>query len=210
MARPRFRLTCQFTLAPGAVVEMRMGLPRPRRWDVAAVAVLLILFALDLATGSDLSLIVAYGIAPLLASFGTGWRTTAAVAVVAVALAEISYQSVEAMDTANGAVFVGTVAAVGALAVIGALVRTSREAAARRAHLLSQAGDLLADARDPHAALATLAAAAVPAVADRCAIGLAGADGALERAAAVPGTPPPGAEQALARVARGGAPEASR
>ena len=58
-----------------------MGSPRSRRWAVAATAVLLALLALDLATGPDVIVIALYGIAPLVASFGTGWRTTAAVAV---------------------------------------------------------------------------------------------------------------------------------
>jgi len=184
---------------------MAMGLPRPRRWDVAAVAVLLVLFAIDLATGSDLLLIVAYGVAPLLASFGTGWRTTGAVGLLAAALAEISRTTSDAMDGANGVVFVATVAVLGALACVAALVRTSREAAARRAGLLSAAGDALGAGGDPRAALAAVAAAAVPGVADRCAIDLTGPGGELERAAAVPGAPPPALEQALARVARGGA-----
>src|SRR5205085_2156613 len=118
------------------VVEMDMDLPGPRRWDVAAVAVLVALLAIDLNTRSDLLLVVAYGIAPLLASFGTGWRTTAGVAVLAVAVAAFSRLSVESMDEMNGTLFVVIVAIIGALATVAALVRTRREAAARRARLL--------------------------------------------------------------------------
>jgi PAS domain S-box-containing protein len=187
-----------------------MRLPRPRRWVAAAFAVLLALLAVDLATGPDLVVIALYGIAPLVASFGTGWRTTAIVAVAALAVAEISSLTFDEMDTTNGAVFVFTVAVLGVLACGGAVVRTRREASAARAGLLAEAGELLSSSPDPGARLAAVAAAAVPAVADRCTIELTAADGAPERAAQVPGTPAPAVEQALARVASGGPPESSR
>ena len=78
------------------------------------------------------------------------------------------------MDTTNGIVFVFTVAVLGVLACGAALARTRREASAARAGLLSEVGDLLATAEDPRARLAAVAAAAVPAVADRCTIDLTG------------------------------------
>ena len=186
-----------------------MGLPRSRPWAAAAIAVLFALLALDLATGPDVIVIALYGIAPLVASFGTGWRTTAAVAVAALLLAVISRELLDEMDTANGVMFVFTVAVLGVLACGGAVARTRREASAARARLLSEVGDLLATAEDPAATLPAVAAAAVPAVADRCTIDLTAPHGGPERAAAMPGTPPPAVEQALARVARGAPPEVS-
>jgi PAS domain S-box-containing protein len=189
---------------------MRMGLPRSPSWAVAACAVLLALFVIDVATGPDVLVIVLYGVAPLLASLGTGWRTTALIAAAAIALAAISRATTHEMDTTNGFVFVFTVAVLGVLAAVTALVRTRREAAAARARLLSEAGERLATAEDPRAALVAVAAAAVPAVADRCTIDVAGPDGAPERAAAAPRTPPPAVEQALGRVGRGAPPESSR
>jgi PAS domain S-box-containing protein len=186
-----------------------MGLPRSRPWAAAAVAVLFALLALDLATGPDVIVVALYGVAPLVASFGTGWRTTAAVAVAALVFAAASRELIDEMDTANGVVFVVTVAVLGVLACVGAVARTRREAAAARARLLSEVGDLLATADDPAARLPAVAAAAVPAVADRCTIDLTDPDGGPERAAAMPGTPPPAVEQALARVVRGAPPEAS-
>ena len=87
-----------------------MGLPRPRRWAAAAIAVLVFLLAVDLAAGPDVFVIALYGIAPLVASFGTGWRTTAIIAVAALALAQISSTTFDEMDSTNGAVFVLTVA----------------------------------------------------------------------------------------------------
>jgi PAS domain S-box-containing protein len=187
-----------------------MASPSSRRWAAAAVAVLFALLALDLATGPDVIVIALYGIAPLVASFGTGWRTTAAVAVAALAIAATSRELFDEMDTTSGLVFVFGVAVLGVLACGGVVARTRREASADRARLLSDVGDLLAKAEDPAAMLAAVAAAAVPAVADRCTIDLTDPDGGPERAAAVPGTPPPAVEQALARVAGGAAPEASR
>ena len=186
-----------------------MGLPRSNRWAVAACAVLLALLAIDLATGPDVVLIALYGTAPLLASFGTCWRATAVIAVVALAAAAISLTTFGEMDSTNGAVFVFTVAALGALACGGALARSRREASAARARLLDEVGEALASAGDPAAKLLAVAAAAVPAVADRCAIDLIAPGGDPERAAAVPRTPSPAVEQALVRVARGGPAETS-
>src|SRR5215211_2168673 len=151
---------------------MAMGLGGTERWAVAAIAAL--------------------------------------VALLAVALATASWTVFEEMDRTNGLVLVATVAVLGALAGAAAFVRTRREASVARAALLVEAGALLAAAEDPRAALRAVAAAAVPAVADRCAIDLTGPEGAPQRAAAAPRTPPPAVEQALARVAGGAAPEASR
>ena len=39
-----------------------MGLPRSRPWVVAAIAVLGVLFAIDLATGPDVVVIALYGV----------------------------------------------------------------------------------------------------------------------------------------------------
>jgi PAS domain S-box-containing protein len=189
---------------------MAMRLPRSQRWAAAAVAVLAVLVVLDLATGPQVLVIALYGIAPLLASFGTGWRTTGAVAVAALVVAAISRALTDQMDSTNGFVFLFTVAVLGVLACGGAAARARREATAARAGLLSEVGELLASAESPTAKLVAVAAAAVPAVADRCAIDLAGPTGEPERAAAIPGTPPPAVEQALTRVTRGAPPEASR
>src|SRR5215218_3190168 len=181
---------------------MAMGLGGTERWAVAAIAALVALLAVDLATGPEVLVLVAYAIPPLLASFGTTWRMTAAVGALAVALATASWTVFEEMDRTNGLVLVATVAVLGALAGAAALVRTRREASVARAALLVEAGALLAAAEDPRAALR--------AVADRCAIDLTGPEGAPQRAAAAPRTPPHAVEQALARVAGGAAPEASR
>ena len=187
-----------------------MGLSRSRRWAAAAFAVLLAVLAVDLLTGPDVFVIALYGVAPLVASLGSGRRTTGVVAVAALAVAATSRTTFDEMDTANGAVFVFTVAVMGVLACGAALARTRREAAAARAGLLADAVELLGTAREPAAKLRAVAAAAVPAVADRCTIDLTAPGGAPERAVAIPRTPPPAVEQALARVVAGAAPEVSR
>jgi PAS domain S-box-containing protein len=187
-----------------------MGLPRPRRWAAAATAVLAVLLAVDLVTGPDVFVIALYGIAPLVASFGTGRRTTAGFAVAALAIAEISSRKFDEMDTTNGAVFVFTVGLLGLLACGAAEVRTRREASAARSGLLAEVGELLSTAQHPGAKLVAVATAAVPAVADRCTIDLTAPGGVPERAAQVPSTPPTAVEQALARVAGGAVPETSR
>ena len=160
-----------------------MRLPRPPRWAAAAIAVLVVLLVIDLVTGPDVFVIALYGIAPLVASFGTGWRTTALVAVAALALAELSSTTFDEMDSTNGAVFVFTVGLLGLLACGAAVVRTRREASAARAGLLAEAGELLSGAQDPGAKLVAVATAAVPAVADRCTIDLTAPGGEPKRAA---------------------------
>ena len=125
-----------------------MGLTRPRRWATAAIAVLVVLLAIDLATGPDVFLIALYGIAPLVAAYGTGWRTTAVVAVAALAIAQVSSTTFAEMDSTNGAVFVLTVGLLGLLACGTAVMRTRREASAARSGLLAEVGELLAGAQD--------------------------------------------------------------
>jgi PAS domain-containing protein len=114
---------------------MTMRLRRPSRWAAAAYAVLVALLVIDLATGPDVFVIALYGIAPLVASFGSGWRTTAIVAVAALAVAEISSTTFDEMNSTNGAVFVFT---VGLLGCGAAVMRTRREASAARAGLLAE------------------------------------------------------------------------
>ncbi len=187
-----------------------MDLPRPPRWAAAAFAVLVVLLVIDLATGPDVFVIALYGIAPLVASFGTSWRTTAIVAVAALAVAQLSSTTFDEMDATNGAVFVFTVGLLGLLACGAAVVRTRREASAARAGLLAEAGELLSRPQDPGAKLVAVATAAVPAVADRCTIDLTVPGAEPERAAQVPRSPPRAVEEALARVAAGDTPETSR
>ena len=131
-----------------------MSLPRSRRWAAAAIAVLLILLVVDLVTGHDVFVIALYGLAPLVASLGSGWRTTAVVAVAALAVAAASRSAFDGMDSTNGAVFVFTVAVMGVLACAGAVARTRREASAARAGMLAEVVEVLAKAQEPsrHAA----------------------------------------------------------
>ena len=148
-----------------------MGASRSRPWAIAATAVLFVLLAADLATGPDVVVITLYGIAPLLASLGADWRSTAAVGVLALAAAVVSRAFTQDMEPANGALFIFAVALVGALASGGAFIRTRREAAAARAGVLAEASELLAGAGDLDARLRAVEAAAT-AVVDRCTIAL--------------------------------------
>ncbi|HYH89975.1 MAG TPA: SpoIIE family protein phosphatase [Solirubrobacteraceae bacterium] len=148
-----------------------MGESRSRPWAIAATAVLFVLLAADLATGPDVVVITLYGIAPLLASLGADWRSTAAVGALALAAAVISRAFTQDMEPANGALFILAVALLGALATGGALIRTRREAAAARAGVLAEASELLAGAGDLDARLRAVETAAT-AVVDRCTIAL--------------------------------------
>ena len=148
-----------------------MGQSHSRPWAVAAIAVLAVLLAIDLATGPDLVVIALYGIAPLLASLGADWRTTAAVGALALLAAVVSRVFTQDMEPASGGLFIFAVALLGALASGGALIRTRREAAAARAGVLAEASELLAGPGDLDARLRAVEAAAAV-VADRCTIAL--------------------------------------
>ena len=148
-----------------------MGASRSRPWVVASIAVLVLLFAVDLATAPDVVVIALYGIAPLLASLGADWRSTAAVGALALLAAIGSRLLTHDMEPANGILFVFAVAALGALAVGGAVIRTRREAAATRAGVLAAASEALAGPGALDTRLRAVEAAAA-AVADRCTIAL--------------------------------------
>jgi PAS domain S-box-containing protein len=148
-----------------------MGESRSVRWAVAAIAVLLALLAIDLATAPDLVLIALFGIAPLVASLGADWRTTAAVGALALAAAVVSHLAIEDMEAANAAVYIATVALLSGLAAAAALIRTRREAAAARAGVLAAASEALAGPGSLEARLRAVEEAA-GAIADRCTISL--------------------------------------
>ena len=167
-----------------------MGQSRSRPWAVTAIAVLAALCAIDLATAPDVAVIALYGIAPLLASLGADWRSTAAVGALALLAAIVSRALSHEMETANGALFVFTVGALGTLATGGAAIRTRREAAMARSSVLAAASEALAGPGDLPTRLRAVEAAA-GAIAGRCTI-------ALEE----PGPPAPG-ELVAPLLARG-------
>jgi PAS domain S-box-containing protein len=147
-----------------------MGSPS-RPWVVAAITVLVALLAIDVATGPDVMVIALYGVAPLLASLGADWRSTAAVGTLALLAALLSRALMDDMEATNGGLFVFAVAALGALATGGALIRTRREAATARASVLAAASEALAAPGDLDTRLRAVEAAAAT-VADRCTIAL--------------------------------------
>jgi PAS domain S-box-containing protein len=138
---------------------------------VAAIAVLAVLFAVDLVSEPDVVVIALYGTAPLLASLGAHRRGTAAVAALALLFAVLSRLVNSSMETENEVLFVFAVGAVGAFATGGAAIRTRREAAAARAGVLAAAGEALAGPGELAARLRGVEAAAERA-AGRCTIAL--------------------------------------
>src|SRR4051794_19617923 len=147
-----------------------MGESRSRPWVVAAMALLIALVAVDLATASDVVVVALYGIAPLLASLGAGWRGTAAVSALALLAAVVSILTHET-EPANVALFLFAVAALGALAAGGAAIRTRREAAATRASVLAAASKALSGPGELATRLHAVELAAER-VAGRCTIAL--------------------------------------
>ena len=114
------------------------------------------------------------------------------------------------MDRTNGAVFVFTVAILGVLACGAAHVRTRREAAAARAGLLAEVGELLSNSPDP--ARSSPRSPPPPSLPWPTAARSTWSRRAAIRSAPprLRARPPPAVEQALARVAGGAAPEVSR
>ena len=137
-----------------------MDASRSRPWVGAALAVLVVLFVVDLATAQNVAVITLYGIAPLLASLGASWRATAGVGALALLAAVVSRLLTNDMEPANGILFISAVAALGALATGGALTRTRRERAAARASVLATASEALAGSGDLDARLRAVEAAA--------------------------------------------------
>ena len=125
-----------------------MDASRSRPWVGAALAVLALLFVVDLATAPHVAVITLYGIAPLIASLGATWRSTAGVGTLALLAAVISRLRSDDMEPANGILFIFAVAALGALATSGAFIRTRRERAAARASVLAAASEALAGSGD--------------------------------------------------------------
>ena len=137
-----------------------MDASRSRPWVGAALAVLALLVVVDLATAQDVAVVTLYGIAPLLASLGATWRATAGVGALALLAAVVSRLLADDMEPANGILFIFAVAALGALATGGALIRTRRERAAARASVLAAASEALAGSDDIDARLRAVEAAA--------------------------------------------------
>ena len=131
-----------------------------------------------------MTLVPAYALPPLLAALRCRPRDVVAVGLGAFALAIVAASAFEPHTTAQQAVRLVTVAGASALAAWAAELRARSEAAARRQGLLSRTGDLLSEAAgDARETLARVARAAVPEIADWCAIDLRGEGDELHRVA---------------------------
>jgi PAS domain S-box-containing protein len=100
---------------------------RPRIWLAASLALLAALFGVDVATGSALVLVPAFGVAPVLASLGARHRATAASGAATVVLAVVGLAVQDDLTTGQGLVRLLTVALLSALAWWAALQRDRRE-----------------------------------------------------------------------------------
>lgn len=180
---------------------------RPLRPLLPALAVTLGVGAIDLAVGGAIVLLPMLILGPLVAAATTGWRQTAAIATLAVALAAALALLDDAFPETQHAVAITAVLVGGALSAVVAAAR-ERERATRlaidrqrvRADLLARAGELFEGGGDPLRDLDALAALPVPESADLCVIDLAGDDGTLA-AAGAHGADPAAAER-LGRARR--------
>ena len=156
----------------------------PWLWLAASLALLAFLFGIDVATGAELVLVPAYGVAPVLASLGARLQATAASAAAAVALALVGLIVQDDLTTGQGLVRLLTVALLSTLAWWAALQRERRERLAARAAFLVAFNEALAEADDLRDALARVARLCVPYLADACVIDVASPGGEIERVAA--------------------------
>lgn len=162
---------------------MPLRLQSPWIWLAASLALLVFLFGVDVATGAELVLVPAYGVAPVLASLGARLRATAASAAAAVALAVVGLAVQDDLTTAQGLVRLLTVALLSTLAWWAAFQRTRRERLTARAAFLAALNEALAQADDHRDALQRVARLCVPYLADACAIDVASTTGETERVA---------------------------
>ena len=111
---------------------------------------LVALLAIDLVTGPDVFVIALYGVAPLVASFGCGWRTTAVVAVAALAVrGDVAHDVRRDGHAPTAPSSSSPSGCIGVLACGAAVARTRREASAARAGLLAEVGRAALDGAGP-------------------------------------------------------------
>jgi PAS domain S-box-containing protein len=145
----------------------------------AALAALALVAVADLLVGSGIALVVLLVVGPLIAAAGCRPRQTAAVAVLAVALAVPLAALDHVLDESQGVIAVCAVAIGGGLAVVltGALEAERR--AHRGAHLLARSGELLGAPMDAETLLEQVTGLAVPEHADLTVVDLLEPDGSL-------------------------------
>ncbi len=152
-------------------------------WTAAAVAFLVALFAIDLLIGDELLLAPLYGLAALVAGLRAGVGATLIVGVASVLLAVLSLAMQTSLGASQDAVRLVTVLSSAAIGLWAALLRERLRRQEARQRVLARAAAIVAPATDPIATLERMARAAVPEIADWCAIDLARRGGAVERVA---------------------------
>jgi PAS domain S-box-containing protein len=122
-------------------------------------------------------------VGPLVAAFRTGPRTTAIVAIYAVALALLEGWAHDFFGSADHLIRVAAIVATGALAVWGSIQREQTARAEARAAMLARVGAMLGASLDYDSTLAAIARLVVPAAADRIAFDVV-EEGGVRRVAA--------------------------
>ena len=159
-----------------------LRLPSTRTLFYLALGLVAGLFPLDLITGAAVILVPGYAFAPLLAALRCRVDEVAIVAGVAIAAGLLATFLLEVTSEPQTIVRLLCVVGVSGLAVWVASVRSSADEAATREAFLGRTGALLSEsAGDAEETLARVVDAAVPAVADWCAIDLRGAGDELRR-----------------------------
>ncbi|MDQ6817525.1 MAG: SpoIIE family protein phosphatase [Actinomycetota bacterium] len=146
---------------------------RPRfvsRWVLAAIALDVVLSVIDGALGHDRILTTAYLVAPLAVALAETGERTAVVAVLSTLLAIASGVWDDYFISSTHLYRVAIVAGSGALAVIGAVLRTNALQAKDRMELLGQIAGIADGRTDIEQSLRRLADLLIPAVADFCEI----------------------------------------
>jgi PAS domain S-box-containing protein len=152
------------------------------RWVLAAIALDAVLSVIDAAFGNARILPTAYLVAPLAVALLENGERTAVVAVLSTLLAIASGVWDDYFISSTHLYRVAVVAGSGAIAVIGAVLRTNALRAKDRMELLSQIAGIADGRADIEQSLRRLAELLVPAVADFCEI-LVVEDGELRRCA---------------------------
>ena len=151
-------------------VEVRLERVDRRAWPVLGIALCVLLAAIDVVVGGQTVLITLLVAAPLVTALGAGWRLTAAVAVLATAIAVPLGLVGDLFGDVDHVLRIVLVAIGGSLAVWMAALRERADRERARLAFLAEAGARLDSSLDYQTAARTLASLAVPVLADWCGV----------------------------------------
>ncbi|MEA2348774.1 MAG: hypothetical protein QOG62_2561 [Thermoleophilaceae bacterium] len=146
------------------------------------IGALIVLGVLDMANGPAVSLMGTFAVAPVICALLAGPRTTAAVAVLALAVAGASgYRHGTPVTDPTFAIRLGVLALVGTISTLASLARSRLEGYADQMQLLAGVGEVVDGSLPPDETISRVLDVVVPTLADVCILDTVGSDGKIAR-----------------------------